>query len=282
MNTQPVEPVAVIGAGPAGIAAGLALHKVGIPVQIYEKYAAPRPAGNIVNLWPPAVKALQGIGVDVVDIGAPCATQFRNHKDRIRARVHLPRDVVDQYGGGFIGLTRPDLYERMLDAVPDGMIVGNKQVSDIEDDGDHVVVRFLDGTSITTPLVIGADGINSIVRQSVWGLPPIREHGLHVIGGFTFDLPAGVSPREAILRHSPTIQASHTGIRSKGRDGAEWWVLEAWDPKAAAPQDLKQHALSLTAEFPEAMAQLVENTPPDHIFRWPIRDRGDVPGVWSR
>jgi 2-polyprenyl-6-methoxyphenol hydroxylase-like FAD-dependent oxidoreductase len=282
MNTTSTQPVAVIGAGPAGLATGLAMHAVGIPVRIYERYPEPRPAGNIVNLWPPAIKALREIGVDVDDIGAPCDSTFRSHKDRIRAHVNLSKEVVDEYGGGFIGLTRPDLYERIVDAVPEGMIVGNKSAVGIEDEGDHVVVRFQDGTSITTPLVIGADGINSVVREKVWGLSPIREHGLHVIGGFTFDLPDGVSPRDAIIRHSPTIQASHTGIRSKGRDGSEWWVLESWDPDVSAPADLKQHAIGLAQEFPPTVAQLIRNTPAEHIFRWPIRDRGEVPTVWTK
>ena len=275
------EPVAVIGAGPAGIATALALIKVGVPVRIYERYAKPMPAGNILNLWPPAVKALGAIGVDVNDLGASCATEFRSHKDKLRVDVHFPAGVVEQFGG-FLGLTRPDLYERMLDALPDDIIVGNKQVTGIDDEGDHVVVRFRDETSITTPLVIGADGINSVVRENVWGLPPIREHGLMVVGGYTFDIPEGVRTDQAILRHSRTIQASHTGIRSKGRDGVEWWVLQRADPEKPAPGDLKKFALDSVREFPPEMAQLIGNTAADHVFSWPIRDRGEVPLIWSK
>jgi 2-polyprenyl-6-methoxyphenol hydroxylase-like FAD-dependent oxidoreductase len=281
MNAPDIDPVVVIGAGPAGIAATLALHKVGIPVKLYERYPEPRAAGNIVNLWAPAVKALHSIGVDTNDIGSECETEFRNNKDKVRVRVHHDREAVKQWGG-FLGLTRPDLYERMTDALPEGLLAGNKEVVGIDDEGDHVIVRFKDGDSVTTPLVIGADGINSVVRSLVIGLPPIREHGLAVIGGYTFDLPDGYPVHEAVLRHSRTIQASHTGIRSKGRDGAEWWVLQAWDPEKPAPANLKRHALELIKEFPADMTQLVSGTPEDHIFRWPIRDRGVVPDVWTK
>ncbi|MBN9374126.1 MAG: FAD-dependent monooxygenase, partial [Cellulomonas sp.] len=275
------DPVAVIGAGQAGLATALALIKVGTPVHIYERYSEPRPAGNILNLWPPAVKALEEIGVDIDDLGASCETEFRSHKNKLRVEVHFPEGVVEQYGG-FLGLTRPDLYERMLDALPDGIIVGNKLVTDLEDEGDHVVVRFQDGTSITTPLVIGADGINSVVREKVWGLPPVREHGLTVIGGYTFDVPAGVRTDQAILRHSRTIQASHTGIRSKGRSGVEWWVLQASDPKKPFPSDLKEFALESVREFPAELTELIGNTTEDHVFSWAIRDRGEVPQVWAK
>lgn len=275
------DPVAVIGAGPAGIATALALRKVGIPVRIYERYSEPRPAGNILNLWPPAVKALEAIGVDIVDLGASCETEFRSHREKLRVEVHFPDGVVERYGG-FLGLTRPDLYERMLDALPDGIIVGDKQVTDLDDKWTHVVVRFQDGTSVTTPLVIGADGINSIVREKVWGLPPVREHGLVVVGGYTFDIPKGVRADQAILRHSRTIQASHTGIRSKGRAGVEWWVLQARDPEKPMPDDLKQFAMDSVREFPPEMTELIGNTSQDHVFAWPIRDRGEVPLVWAK
>lgn len=281
MTQNVVEPVAIIGGGPAGMATAMAFLKVGIPAKIYERYPEPRAAGNIVNLWPPAVKALEALGVDTNDLGASCRTEFRSHKNKVRVRVKFPDGVVEQYGG-FLGLTRPDLYARMLDGVPAGTIVGNKELVGLVDQGDKVALTFKDGTNVNAPLVIGADGLNSIVRDKVWGLPPIREHELHVVGGYTFNLPNGVKPDEAILRHSRTVQASHTGIRSQGRDGSEWWVLQSWDPEKSAPADLKRYALDSVKGFPTEMAELIAGTEPEHIFRWPIRDRGVVPTEWSK
>ncbi|GGH51566.1 FAD-dependent oxidoreductase [Microbacterium album] len=281
MNTLPAQPVAVVGAGPAGIATALALHTVDIPVKLYERYSEPRAAGNIVNLWAPAVKALFNIGVDIDDIGAECVTEFQNHKRRVRARVRFPNGSVEKWGG-FLGLTRPDLYERMTAALPDGMLVGNSVVTGVADKGDHVELSFQDGSRVSTPLVVGADGINSVVRKLVWGAPPMREHDLHVIGGYTYEMIDTVPTEEAVVAHSRTIQGSHTGIRSKGRDGYEWWVLEAWDHDKPAPVDLKRHALTLARDFPPELSQMIRSSTPDHIFRWPIRDRGPVPETWSK
>lgn len=105
--------VAVIGGGPAGMATALSLIKCGIRVKIYERYAYACPAGNILNLWPPPIHALTSMGVDITDIGAPCRTTFRNSKGKVRAEVKMPQNIVDDYGGGFVGLLRPDLYSRM-------------------------------------------------------------------------------------------------------------------------------------------------------------------------
>ena len=63
--------VAVLGAGPAGMAAALSLHQAGIEVSLIERYKEARPAGNILNLWPPPIKALGLMGVDVNRLRSP-------------------------------------------------------------------------------------------------------------------------------------------------------------------------------------------------------------------
>jgi len=89
------------------MAAALSLHQAGHEVSLIERYKEARPAGNILNLWPPPIKALGLMGVDVTDFGAPCQSEFRSSRGKVRAVVRLPKDVVDTYGGGFIGLLRP-------------------------------------------------------------------------------------------------------------------------------------------------------------------------------
>src|SRR5947208_5816963 len=106
--------VAVLGAGPAGMAAALGVLKAGHDVVVYERYREARPAGNILNLWPPPLKALRALGVDTEDLGAPTDAEFRNVHGKVRVHVKLDEDVKRAYGGGFIGLLRPELYARML------------------------------------------------------------------------------------------------------------------------------------------------------------------------
>lgn len=61
--------VAVIGAGPGGMAAALSVHQAGHGVVLFERYPQARPAGNILNLWPPPIKALGLLGVNTEDLG---------------------------------------------------------------------------------------------------------------------------------------------------------------------------------------------------------------------
>ena len=88
---------------PAGLAAALALLRIGWDVALYERYAEVKAAGNILNLWPPPQKALRAIGVDIEDLGAPSMTQLRRYDGRLRADIKIPPDVVEEYNDGFIG-----------------------------------------------------------------------------------------------------------------------------------------------------------------------------------
>jgi 2-polyprenyl-6-methoxyphenol hydroxylase-like FAD-dependent oxidoreductase len=99
--------VAVVGAGTAGMATALSVHQAGHDMTLLERYPQARPAGNILNLWPPPVRALGLLGVDIEDLGAPCYSEFRSVAGRVRVRVNLSDDVLAKYGGGFIGLPRP-------------------------------------------------------------------------------------------------------------------------------------------------------------------------------
>jgi 2-polyprenyl-6-methoxyphenol hydroxylase-like FAD-dependent oxidoreductase len=273
--------VAVLGAGPAGMATALGVLRAGHDVVVYERYREARPAGNILNLWPPPVKALRALGVDTDDLGAPTRTEFRNLDGKVRVRVRLDPDVERAYGGGFIGLLRPQLYERMLAAIPPGVLRFGQQVDRIEQDDRAVALHFADGSTAEHDLLVGADGIDSLVRRTLWGAAPKREHRLHIFGGFTFADVAGTGPNLCVLTHGPTIQGSWSAIRHQGRDGFEWWVLTATDPEAPAPADFKASAVELAAGFPAPLPGLVAATEPTDVQRWVLRDRRPLK-QWSK
>jgi len=273
--------VAVVGGGPAGMATALSFIKAGFQVKVYERYKYARPAGNILNLWPPPIHALRSMGVDVKDIGAPCHSTFRNAAGKLRADVKLPQDIIDQYGGGFVGLLRPDLYKRMLAALPEGVVEFDSEVQAIEDCNDHVKITFSSGRLVRAGILIGADGIDSFVRSHLWGSTPKRNHDLHTIAGFTFAKPANAELNECVLSHNRYVQGTYSGILSDGRKGFQWWVLEAWPDSKPAPENLSQHALELARGFQGPLLDLVKATPKENLTRWPIRDRVPLK-KWSK
>lgn len=280
-TSSPRGRVAVIGAGPAGMATALSVHQAGHEVVLLERYRQARPAGNILNLWPPPIKALGLLGVDTTDLGAPCYTEFRNAAGRTRVRVDLPDDVVAAYGGGFIGLLRPELYERLLAALPPGVLQADRAVERLDQDETGVRLHLTDGETLEADVVVGADGIDSLVRRTLWGDPPKREHRLHIFGGYTFDQVATAERGLAIVSHNRTVQGSWTSIRNKGRDGFQWWVLGAHDPGREVTADHHTAAARMGDGFPAPLPELIAATDPANVQHWVLRDRKPLK-QWSR
>lgn len=273
--------VAIVGAGPAGMAAALSAHQAGHHVTLFERSSQARPAGNILNLWPAPIKALGLLGVDITDLGAPCVSIFRNIRGKQRVRVRLPEHVVREFGGGFIGLLRPDLYERLVAALPPGVLQTECAVQRIEQDEAGVRLHLADGTTHEADVLVGADGINSLVRRTLWGDSPIRPHNLQLYGGYTLDDSVDTPHGQCVLTHSATVQGAWTSIRSKGRNGFQWWVLHAHDIDTPVPTDLHGAAAGLAATFPDPLPQLIAATDPAHVQSWPIRDRKPLK-QWSK
>lgn len=280
-STHPRGRVAVIGAGPAGMATAMSIHQAGHDVMLLERYTQARPAGNILNLWPPPIKALRLMGVDTVDLGAPCYSEFRTAAGRTRVKVILPEEIVSEYGGGFIGLLRPDLYERMLAAVPEGVLQANRNVTSFDQDDSGVRLHLEDGETLEVDLVVGADGIDSLVRRTLWGDAPKREHNLQIFGGYTFDPGVRAEKGLCIVAHNRTVQGSWTSIRSKGRDGFQWWVLGAFDAATEFTGDYLETAAAMGAGFAAPLPELIAATDPSNIQRWVLRDRPALP-QWGK
>jgi 2-polyprenyl-6-methoxyphenol hydroxylase-like FAD-dependent oxidoreductase len=157
----------------------------------------------------------------------------------------------------------------------------NQAVTSYEDLGDCVRLTLGDGSVIRAAVVVGADGIDSATRTHLWGSSPKRPHNLHVIGGFTFDIPEGVIPGECVISHDTAFQGTYGPLLSQGRQGNQWWFVEAWPDDKPVEENLKERAKMLARRFPGPLSKLVEGTAEKDVIMWPIRDRVPLK-KWSK
>lgn len=163
----------IIGAGIAGTATAMALHKAGIAATVYE--AHPRTAddvGAFLTMRPNGMDALATLGVSdaVEQAGFPARTvELLDSAGTRLGEFEIANSGTT--GRGSTTLTRARLYRVLQDAATDrGVAIehGKRLTACVTDGPDTgVTATFADGRSARADMVIGADGIHSTTRQLI-------------------------------------------------------------------------------------------------------------------
>jgi salicylate hydroxylase len=170
------DPVIVVGAGIGGLACALALRQRGIDVEVYEQAPKLREIGAGVQLSANGTRVLRALGLEpALDAWAvrPQAKEIRHWKSGRTWKLFDLGVVSEQrYGAPYIFIHRADLHRILADAlqvqIRDGIHLNARCVG-VEQDADAVTLRLEDGRSARGRLLIGADGVHSAVRASVFG-----------------------------------------------------------------------------------------------------------------
>ena len=164
--------IAIIGGGIGGLTAANALSRAGIEVAVYEAAAELKEIGAGVALHPNAMKVLRAIGVedDVRKVAGRSDWQFmRSWKTgRVIAKTSRQQQAAS-FGTEGATVHRADLLDVLADALPANAVTLGKRCTVVRPDGDIAVARFADGSEIEADIIVGADGIHSTVRASLFG-----------------------------------------------------------------------------------------------------------------
>ena len=186
--------VAIIGGGIGGLAAALALHRRGIEFDVYEQGNTITEIGGGLNLSPNALKAFRLLGVEdaAKEIG------FQDERQKVHswrtgivlADQSRKAGVFENYGAEFLTIHRGDLQKVLFEHVPDSHVHPGKTCIEAGSYGRSAFAKFSDGGSIEADIIIGADGIHSAVRDSLFGKQPPRFTGCICWRGLVPDLAA--------------------------------------------------------------------------------------------
>lgn len=169
--------IALIGAGLGGLAAAAVLQQRGHRVRVFEQHAVLGEVGAGIQMSANAMKVLDAIGVratlEPVAV-RPQAFEFRRYDSgEILHRLPLGETHEQRHGAPYFQLHRADLHAALQDAVlthdPQAVSVRARATA-ISERTDGVQVFFDDGHVAEAELVIGADGIRSVVRRHVIGI----------------------------------------------------------------------------------------------------------------
>jgi 2-polyprenyl-6-methoxyphenol hydroxylase-like FAD-dependent oxidoreductase len=174
-----IKRVVIIGGGIGGLCTGISLGKLGLEVEIYEQAEEFRAAGAGLTIWANAIKALRKLGVadEVIKAGSKIERgELRTAKGRVLSRTDQG-ELERRFGEPTVALHRADLHEILMKALPPGTVHLGEKCVRFEEDGEVVTCHFAGGKSSRGQLLIGADGIHSIVRGQLFPEVSLRYSG---------------------------------------------------------------------------------------------------------
>ena len=178
--------VIVVGGGIGGLSAAIGLHGAGHDVLVLERAALIDPVGAGITLFANAMRALARLGVrEAVAARATAARRSAILTSAGRELARVPPDLLE----GTVAIRRSDLQAVLAEAA--GEVRLGVEVTAVEQDAGAAIVRADNGTEERGDLVVGADGVRSLVRRAVVDARPPRYAGYTAWRGIS---PVAIEP----------------------------------------------------------------------------------------
>lgn len=171
-----MENISIIGAGIAGLTMGLALKKLNIPFKIYESATAFKIVGAGIAIANNAMQVFRHLDIDkdIYHYGHHISEmQILDNQFNILSSMPLKK-FEDLYNLKNIAIHRSDLHSILVKYIGMENIILNKKVQNIIERDYSFIIEFEDNTSINSKYIIGADGLKSKVRNSLFKENKIR------------------------------------------------------------------------------------------------------------
>ncbi|MEM1229809.1 MAG: FAD-dependent monooxygenase [Pseudomonadota bacterium] len=279
----------IVGAGIGGLSTALALARLGAQVELFEQSETLTGAGAGIQLSPNATRVLYYLGLEEALAAVafrPEGIEFRHFSSgRVISASALGKAATARYGFPYLHVHRGDLYAVLLRAAqaqPGVRIHAGTRIETVSQNATATWLRIA-GQKVTGDLLIGADGIRSMVREKLWGPAAPR---------FTGNVAwRALVPQERL--RAELIRPMSTAWWGPGghfvhyyvRGGALvncvcvieklGWEVESWTEPGARAE--------LLADFSgwhDSLQQLMHAAEPQSLFKWALFDRDPLPR-WS-
>ncbi|MCL7048682.1 hypothetical protein MKW94_019767 [Papaver nudicaule] len=262
--------IIIIGGGICGLATALALHKKGLESIVLERSVKLRTTGATILIHTNGWRALDQLGV---------GTQLREIGHLITRYRYISLDDGKQEESSLMKeelrcLKRLELVQILADNLPANTIRFGCHTVAVKLDPltSHPILQLHNGTSIKCKVVIGCDGVNSVVSEFV-GLKAARNFSTRGVRGFT-SYPSGHGFSDDFIK---IRKDNRIFCRNPVNKNLMYWFVglpSSCDLAVSGePKLIKQVTIESIMDFPPDVIELVEKTDLDTLTLTNLRYR---------
>ncbi len=284
MSVSSKPTIAIVGGGIGGLSAALGLSRAGFSVDVYEAAPAWADIGAGVTLAPNAMRGFDylGVGEPVAKAGVEPKGQTIRHWQDNRVLFSLERgnQMREQYGAPYVYIHRADLHAILVKAVADagGRLHIGRAVESVASLEGRAQITFTDGTSADADLLIGADGVKSVVRKLFETTAP------HFTGHIAFRGLIPVTPDVAHLAENPGIHIGpgRLAVRYPVRGGEilnlVYFIRQSgWDEDGWTIRATRTELAELFAGWCDDVHLMISKIDDSKLYKWAINARQPLP-----
>lgn len=280
--------VAIVGAGLGGAAAATLLQQAGFDVEVYEQAPEFSRLGAGIHVGPNVMKIFRRMGLEkqLELMGSHPDFWFSRDGEtgEYLSRIPLGAFARKEYGASYITVHRGDMHALQIASIKPGTVHFGKRLENLEECENDVLLTFTDGTHTRADIVIGADGINSKIREALLG----EEDPLY----------SGWVAHRALIRGE---QLAKYDLAFE--DCVKWWTEDrhmmvyyttgkrdeyyyvtgvphpAWDFQGPFVDSSREEMYEAFRGYHPTVQALIESS--ESVTKWPLRNRNPLP-LWSR
>jgi 2-polyprenyl-6-methoxyphenol hydroxylase-like FAD-dependent oxidoreductase len=270
----------IVGAGIGGLAAAIALRRGGWQVRVFERSPTARETGFALVLAPNAMTALREIGLSatVLGEGVPLGrVELRRTDGHVLRRLRAPIEPKSRHWGSVVAL-RSVLHGVLLDALGPEIVAFGSEAVDFGATPVGIALRLADGKTDTGDVLIGADGVGSVIRKRLHpGEPPPHPSGFCALRGVAYDVQRYLADLSAVGYLGPGIEAAT--VRAS-ENAVYWYVSMLTADVPFDPSDVKDFLQERTRSFDASFRAIANATGSEDVrFDWlfdrrPLHDWG--------
>jgi salicylate hydroxylase len=246
--------ISIVGGGLGGLTAALALMRKGLKVTVFEQAHELKEVGAGVQLGPNAVGVLYHLGLKEQLRGISTDTQGKRvrlwNTGQSWPLFDLGALSVSMYGFPYLTVHRADLQrilvEKIIELDP-SCIVLNAKVSGVSQNARGVNITFEGREGVACDVLVGADGVRSMVRRSLFGQDEAKPSGIMAWRGVIDckKLPAHMHENMATNWVGPGAHVVQYPLRRGelmnfvGAIEGNRWEIESWSEKGETQECLE-------------------------------------------